>query len=764
MTFFILMMMQHMEVRMGKVNYSKELLKSAIEYCNDGWAIIPVPYGQKSPAIKGWPDFKITANECSDHWGNEELNNIGCLTGARSNGLVDVDLDCNEAVQMARHLIPKTDRIHGRENKKESHYWYYCDPIPLSKSFQITENGKQKMLVEIRADKHQTQLPPSKHPTGELYEWNKKGKPAQINGDELTKSVEHLAAATYIAIRWPKPDSGLRNTCAMALSGVLLRAGWELNKVNKFIEAVTDVAGDEESFSRIKSVDYTEDRLKKDQSSYGIPKLAEILDSEVIKKISEWLDLKQTAPTIKTNKIEYCPPLPDNVKFLESDGYGSSEWLDQYVLFASKWSPRTPKGFHVSNALWILSTVAARRVTLNFGGARYTPLYIMQVARTSLFAKTTANKIAVEVLEKAELDFLLTPDESTPQKFISDLTDSISENYNKFDATKKELIKKSLQFSGQKGWIYDEFGQHLDSITRANGHMSDFKGILKRFDDCRKTYERATVSRDKEVVNYPYLSLLANLTPADLFPFLNKGNAFWRDGFWARFAFVTPKEGDYNTKKFPKEKLMLPDNLITPLVAFHEKLGLPDVDIVEIKDEDGNKQLDIERREFPQNECIWDDDVYDAYYRYDKALRDFCHNSEVLDFDGNYARFPEKALRIAMLLAALENDFKIEICHWARAQNITEEWRTNLHSLFKKQTGVQADQGETLLDKIVRNLKKHKKMTVSKLKDFIRNVDKNKIESKFEEMYEKGIVDRMFNNSGTYTYFLREAADTDSKD
>ncbi|HZG68002.1 MAG TPA: hypothetical protein VEZ12_14750, partial [Herpetosiphonaceae bacterium] len=40
-----------------------------------------------------------------------------------------------------------------------------------------------------------------------------------------------------------------------------------------------------------------------------------------------------------------------------------------------------------------------------------------------------------------------------------------------------------------------------------------------------------------------------------------------------------------------------------------------------------------------------------------------------------------KALRIAMLLASLENGGVIERAHWARAQQITERWRADLHHL-----------------------------------------------------------------------------------
>ena len=43
------------------------------------------------------------------------------------------------------------------------------------------------------------------------------------------------------------------------------------------------------------------------------------------------------------------------------------QWLDNYVEFSMKFSPRSPESFHQVCGLWVLSTVAARRV----GVAKY---------------------------------------------------------------------------------------------------------------------------------------------------------------------------------------------------------------------------------------------------------------------------------------------------------------------------------------------------------------------------------------------------------
>jgi hypothetical protein len=52
------------------------------------------------------------------------------------------------------------------------------------------------------------------------------------------------------------------------------------------------------------------------------------------------------------------------------------------------------------------------------------------------------------------------------------------------------------------------------------------------------------------------------------------------------------------------------------------------------------------------------------------------------DLDGNYVRFPEKAMRIAALFASLAGSDSIELPHWVKAREITEGWRGNLHDLY----------------------------------------------------------------------------------
>jgi hypothetical protein len=79
-----------------------------------------------------------------------------------------------------------------------------------------------------------------------------------------------------------------------------------------------------------------------------------------------------------------------------------------------------------------------------------------------------------------------------------------------------------------------------------------------------------------------------------------------------------------------------------------------------------------------------DDAVWQAFYRYDAALRTLASQSGHQDLDGSYGRLAMKALRLAGLLASLHDEQQrhtIELAHWHRGQQIAERWRASLHRL-----------------------------------------------------------------------------------
>ena len=413
-------------------------------------------------------------------------------------------------------------------------------------------------------------------------------------------------------------------------------------------------------------------------------------------------------------------PLPEGIAFAPEVSQGASPWLDLYEQYSREVSPEGYDDFHLACGLWVLSTVAARRVYVPLSKRIYTPLAIALTARTSLFAKTTTASAAITVLQRAGLAFLLGDDETTPQKLLADMAGCLPANYGDLDEEQQARVRLRVAMSGQRGWYYDEFGQAIAAMMRANGPMADFSGLLRRLDDCRDSYAYSTRTYGQEVIDKPYLALLANMTPADLRAHAGKGNDFWRDGFWARFAFITPPEHAFKNASFPQEEVPVPSQLLDTLRRWHARLGMPTIHITATQDEHGKEtgHYRVERGPMPEQSCQFHQEAYRAYDRYRLALRELIAQSSNQDLDGSYTRLSDHALRIAILLASLENGGHIELRQWAKAQEIAEMMRWNLHELYHQ---VHAGQAENNLEDILLNYLKtlgSKKVTIREIRQF----------------------------------------------
>ncbi len=457
-----------------------------------------------------------------------------------------------------------------------------------------------------------------------------------------------------------------------------------------------------------------------------------------------------------------CPPLPASAHLPEGLGRDACLLLDEYIAFSRLWSPRSFDDFHEACALWLLSTIAARRVVTHLGGPQYSNLYIALCARTSLWAKSTTAKIAIETIRQAGLSSLLAPDDSTPQAFVASMSVRVPSDYARMTPDQQEALKQRLAFAAQRGWHYEEFGQKISAMMRENGAMTDYRGLLRRLDDCPEQYETATIGRGTDLLTRPYLALLANLTPADMAPFAKKNSTLWGDGFFARFGFVTPPADVAPPMgKFPQGERSIPASIVMPLRKWHERLGVPQVDIAEVTNDQGEPtgqyQACISAESPPRLEL--GPGVYDAFYRYHDALILLTHQNGSTDLDGNYTRLSQKALRIAMLLASVDNSPAIEMCHWARAQEIAERWRRNLHALIDQLQGATTQSRESELeDHVVRTIDRLEKATLNELRRYIKGPSTDELARVVDSLERHGRVIVARNRMQNKVYRVQPAA------
>lgn len=264
--------------------------EAARRYLKRGFMPLPIRNG-KDPGFPGWQKFEVREEDLEKHFAF--VPNVGLLLGKPSGNLVDVDLDCMEARNLAHFLLPQTAMIGGRKKSPRSHFFYRCEGARTGQWIDpdIGENDKRLTIVELRATGAQTLVHPSKHPSGDDYEWSYDDKlePATIPYEELRRVVGRLAACALITRRWKE---GQRHPLALALAGALYRAGWQQNQVEHIFYAIAQVAEDPEWPDRRRAIETTFEKLEVDQRATGIPTLVSIVGEKVVSKVQEWLELK----------------------------------------------------------------------------------------------------------------------------------------------------------------------------------------------------------------------------------------------------------------------------------------------------------------------------------------------------------------------------------------------------------------------------------------------------------------------------------------
>ena len=276
---------------MADTNDNKTL-RAAAEYTRRGWRVIPIPLGQKAPRFPNWQNAKLTEAELPLHFPGE--SNIGVLLGEPSGGLVDVDLDSQEAVLLAPYFLPETGALFGRPSKPGSHWLYECPGAAMTKC-QTQADG---CIVEIRSTGGQTVFPPSIHPSGENTTWARYGDITEVNPPTLEQAVSRLASAALLARHWPA--KGNRQEAALAVAGGLTRAGWTEAEVSHFIEAICQAAGDSEPRMRARAATTT--ARKNGRPTTGFKTLAGLIGDDVVSKVREWLGVQAGAE-------EWDPPV-----------------------------------------------------------------------------------------------------------------------------------------------------------------------------------------------------------------------------------------------------------------------------------------------------------------------------------------------------------------------------------------------------------------------------------------------------------------------
>src|SRR5580700_4233157 len=229
----------------------KTSIKGAAQrFIRAGYSAIPVPKGRKKPSRRAWQKLRIGEDQVDEFFVGPM--NVGLLPGKPSGGVIDVDIDSPEAAAIADLFLPATEMVHGRRSKPASHRWYRVANAPAPLKFSDPDG---RCLIEIRSTGQHTLVPPSIHPSGEKLRWEEEGQPRKMKTEKLQHAVAQVAAAALLVRHWP--DEGSRHDASLALSGMLLRAGWSLEQTTKFVRTTVRAARDEEWKQRVADVKST---------------------------------------------------------------------------------------------------------------------------------------------------------------------------------------------------------------------------------------------------------------------------------------------------------------------------------------------------------------------------------------------------------------------------------------------------------------------------------------------------------------------------
>lgn len=272
---------------------------------NFGATVLPIHALKKHPI---WDSEKkqILISKKTPGW-EQELQkhfaydiNLGIILG---NGILDIDLDCKEARDLAHHYLPHTDAMFGRTSDIPTHYIYSCAQPNQTKQFTLKNNDAKSdadttVLLEIRGSGHYTVFPPSSYAdTGELRWKNSEPTLFQlIDLNEITISAGRLAAAVILSRYW---QEGVRDVLTGYLSGALLKADWKPEDIKSFMFPIAQYVNDDERLNNnFAFVDRSYEKYSSGGEIKGATGLKSILGDDATNRVLTWLGVNAESEAI----------------------------------------------------------------------------------------------------------------------------------------------------------------------------------------------------------------------------------------------------------------------------------------------------------------------------------------------------------------------------------------------------------------------------------------------------------------------------------
>lgn len=208
------------------------MLKAALGYAQHGWPVFPIVPRAKQPMTRaGFKDATTDEAQIRRWWHETPDANIGFSPGRAQLMVIDVDGPDGRQAAAALGLLsePTLAVLTGREDGGIHLYFQHPGGV--------VGNAPLAPHLDVRADDGYVLLPPSVHPSGAMYRWDKADiltlppdMPMPSNG---TKARSLVPGPTMTVI----PEGG-RNQALTSLAGTLRRRGLEAPEIAGALAAV----------------------------------------------------------------------------------------------------------------------------------------------------------------------------------------------------------------------------------------------------------------------------------------------------------------------------------------------------------------------------------------------------------------------------------------------------------------------------------------------------------------------------------------------
>jgi hypothetical protein len=562
---------------------SNSIYEAAKRYAALGLSVIPLK--GKRPALPSWTVYQqraATPAEIDEWYHKRLLDNLGIVCGEASGNLVVLDLDGPAGYPAFAATFPHLTETYtvASGGGVGRHVYFKVNHLPASVKAMRTPIGH----LELCSTGRQVVAPPSLHPrTGQLYKVEIEEDILQVDDlDRLVSWIEAFRPREQAAkavrkreVTMPTSDISLNPRIISAISDRLSGQGYQLRGEwlkGRCIHPERHENGDRTpSFGFNTRAGYAHcfvcgnmlakelcEALNIDPAQYG-----GLVEKPALPQISG------TAPKLSfTIERQAPPPVNEPPK----TDYRLPGWLEQYVEWAGTTGNQTPILFHQAAGLWLLSTAVGRRLygEAPWGVKLYPNLYLMLVAGTTFYRKSTAYKLAEQVARDA-IPHMLMPTPGSPERFQEALAGRLPSNFDKLTREQQERLTKAQPFAAQRGLLKDEVAGLFGTINKRD-YMTGMKDLLMELYDCPDYFDKDTQS-GLNIVENAALSILGVTTPAGLGSAVSHTD--WANGLLIRFALLTP-EAHYKERPAAKTYRAAPQKLIDDLRALHERLPGPE--------------------------------------------------------------------------------------------------------------------------------------------------------------------------------------------